>query len=73
MHMKKNMGAADRVVRLILAAVLGFLYFNHNVTGTFGIIFLVVAIVLLLTSFVSFCPLYAALGLKTRKTKEANT
>ena len=71
--MKKNLGSADRVVRLILAAVLGFLFYNHTVTGTLGVIFLVVAIVLLLTSFVSFCPLYAILGLKTRKTKEVNS
>jgi hypothetical protein len=71
--MKKNLGSADRVVRLILAAVLGFLYYNKTVTGTLGIIFLVLAVVLLLTSFISFCPLYAIFGLKTSKIKEVKS
>ena len=70
--MKKNLGSADRVIRLLIAVALGFLYVNQTVTGTMGILVLVVAIVLVLTSFVSFCPLYAILGFKTRKTKEAN-
>ena len=70
--MKKNLGSGDRIIRLILAVVLGFLYYNQTVSGTLGIVFLVVAIVLVLTSFISFCPLYAILGLKTRRAKEAN-
>jgi hypothetical protein len=69
--MKKNLGSADRIIRIILAAVLGFLYYNKTVTGTLGIVFVVIAVVLLLTSFISFCPLYAIFGLKTSKEKEA--
>ena len=71
--MKKNLGSADRVIRLLLAAVLGFLFYNQTVTGTMGIIFLIVAIVLVVTSFVSFCPLYAILGIKSSKNKEAKS
>ena len=71
--MKKNLGSADRVIRLLLAAVLGFLFYNQTVTGTMGVIFLIVAIVLVVTSFVSFCPLYAVLGIKTSKNKEAKS
>lgn len=67
--MKKNLGYTERVTRIILAAILGFLYYSNTITGTLGIIVLVVAVVLLVTSFVSFCPLYAMLGLKTRHTK----
>jgi Protein of unknown function (DUF2892) len=67
--MKKNMSSADRAVRVILAIIFGALYFTGTVTGTVGVILLVVGIVLLLTSLVNFCPLYGILGLKTRKTK----
>lgn len=63
--MKKNMGNADRVIRLVLAAVLVGLYFSGTIIGTVGIIGLVVAAVMLLTSFVSFCPLYSLLGVST--------
>jgi hypothetical protein len=70
--MKKNMGSADRLIRIVLAAVLGYLYISHTVSSTLGIVFGVVGVVLLLTSFISFCPLYAVLGCKTSKSKEAN-
>ncbi len=71
--MKKNLGSADRVVRIILAAVLGYLYYNNTVSGTMGIVFGVVAVVLLLTSFISFCPLYAIFGFKTSKGNEVKS
>jgi hypothetical protein len=67
--MKKNMGEADRTVRVLLAVIMGALYFTNTVTGTLGIVLLVLAVVFLLTSFVSFCPLYAIFGLSTCKTK----
>lgn len=67
--MKKNMGVADRIIRLVLAAIFAGLYFTDTVTGTFGIILLALAIVFVLTSLVSFCPLYPLLGINTCKTK----
>lgn len=69
--MKKNMGNADRIIRTLLAIVFAVLYFTNTITGTVGIILLVLAIIFLLTSLVSFCPLYAPFGLATRKPKEA--
>lgn len=68
--MKKNMGSADRIFRLIIAAVIAALYFTEVITGTLGIVLLVLAAVFVLTSFISFCPLYAPFGLSTCKTKE---
>lgn len=68
--MKKNMGTADRIIRLLVAALIAILYFTNVITGTLGIVLLVVGAVFLLTSFVSFCPLYAPFGLSTCKTKE---
>jgi len=66
--MKLNMGSADRIIRAIIAITLGVLYY-YNVgfmTGTLGIVLLVVAGVFLLTSLVSFCPLYTLFGLNTK-------
>ena len=66
--MKLNMGSADRIIRSIIAITLGVLYY-YNVgfmTGTLGIVLLVVAGVFLLTSLVSFCPLYTIFGLNTK-------
>lgn len=63
--MKKNMGNVDRVVRLVIAAVLVGLIYANVVEGTWGFVLLVVAGVFTLTSFVSFCPLYTLLGFST--------
>lgn len=65
--MKKNMGSADRVIRLIAAAIFAFLYFSGTVSGTLGIVLVVLAAVFTLTSLVSFCPLYTIVGLSTCK------
>jgi Protein of unknown function (DUF2892) len=69
--MKKNMGNADRLIRLLVAAVVAVLYFTNVITGTLGIVLLVVAGVFVLTSLVSFCPLYTLLGTSTCPTKKA--
>jgi len=68
--MKKNMGSTDRIIRLVLAAVMAGLYFTDTVTGTFGIVLLVLAIVFVLTSLVSFCPLYTLFGMNTCAAKK---
>lgn len=63
--MKKNMGNADRIIRLLIAAVVAVLYFTNIITGTVGIVLLVLAGVFVLTSLVGFCPIYALLGINT--------
>ena len=63
--MKKNMGTVDKVIRILVALVLAGLYLANVVTGTLGIILLVVAVVFVLTSFISFCPLYLPFGINT--------
>ena len=67
--MKKNMGILDRAIRIIIALVIAGLYFTKTepVTGTVGIVLLVVGAVFLLTSVISFCPLYTVLGINTCK------
>jgi hypothetical protein len=53
------MGPADKIIRFIIAAVIGVLYFMNIVSGTLEIVLLVLAGIFELTSLVSFCPLYA--------------
>lgn len=69
--MKKNMGTTDRVIRLIIAAVIGVLYYTGTISGTLGIVLLVLAGVFVLTSFISFCPLYAPFGISTCPNKNS--
>lgn len=63
--MKKNMGNADKIIRVVIAAIIGILYFTGTITGTLGIVLLVLAGIFVLTSFISFCPLYAPFGFST--------
>jgi len=63
--MKKNLGLSDRIIRVILGAVLAILYFTETVTGTLGVVLLAVGIILALTSVVSFCPIYRVFGMSS--------
>lgn len=71
--MKKNMGNLDRIVRTLIAIVAGYLYFGGIVTGTLGVVLIVLAAVFLLTSLVSFCPLYTLVGLSTCPAKKVRS
>ena len=64
------MGGADRIIRIIIAAVVGVLYWQGIIEGTLAYVLFAVAGIFLLTSFVSFCPLYALVGLNTCKVKK---
>ncbi len=72
MYMKKNMGAADRIVRIIIAALIAVLYFTNTISGTLGIVLLVLAGVFVLTSLISSCPLYSIFGISTCPVKRQN-
>ena len=63
--MKKNMGTSDKMIRSLLAIVIAILYFTNTISGTLGLVLLAVAAIFLLTSFISFCPLYAPFGIST--------
>lgn len=68
--MKKNMGTADKVLRILVAIIIAGLYFTNMISGTIVIILLVIAGVFILTSSMSFCPLYLPFGISTRKKGE---
>jgi len=67
--MKKNMGGLDRIIRFIIAAVVGLLYYLKIIDGTLAYVLLGLAAIFVLTSFVSFCPLYTLFKLNTCKVK----
>lgn len=65
--MTKNMGTADRTIRIIAALVIGWLYYAGKISGTLAFVLLVVAVMFVITSFVSWCPGYLPFGFSTRK------
>lgn len=67
--MKTNMGGIDKIIRIIIAAIIGYLYYTGNISGTLGTVLIVLAAVFLLTSIISFCPLYMLFGINTCKRK----
>jgi fatty acid desaturase len=67
--MKKNMGSADRIIRVMLAALVAALYLMNVISGTIAIVLLALAAVFILTSLISVCPLYLPFGLSTFKKK----
>lgn len=64
------MGNADRLIRLMIAAIIAILYFTNYLTGTLGIILLALAAIFVLTSLIGFCPLYKPIHLNTRQHSE---
>ena len=69
--MKKNIGGTDKAIRLLIAAVIVILAFTKVITGTLAIILFIVAVVMVLTSLISLCPLYLPFGIYTNKTKKS--
>lgn len=68
--MKKNMGSADKTIRIILAVLVAVMYFTNVISGTTAIVLGVLAIVFIATSFMSFCPLYLPFGISTLNKKK---
>ena len=69
--MKANMGNTDKIIRILAAILIGVLYFMQLISGTLAIVLLIVAGAFIITSFMSFCPLYLTFGLSTvQKEKE---
>lgn len=67
--MKKNVGTADTVIRLILVILIGLLYLTDVISGTAAVIFGVVALILLITGLVGVCPAYWLFKINTSKKK----
>jgi hypothetical protein len=63
----KNLGSADRIIRVVVAVLISILYFAHVISGTSAMVLLVLAGVFILTSSISLCPLYLPFNFSTRK------
>ena len=68
--MKKNIGSLDKGIRVVIALAIAALYLTNVLEGTLAYVLMVFAIIFLLTSFVSFCPIYALLGINTCNVKK---
>ena len=64
---KNTMSLTDRIIRLVIVAVIAILIFQNVLTGTAAIILGILAGVLAVTSVLGFCPLYALFKLSTKK------
>ena len=65
--MKKNMGLTDKVVRILIAICIAVLYLTDYISGTLAIVLLAIGVIFIITSFISFCPLYYPFKISTRK------
>lgn len=65
--MKRNMGTVDKVIRILVAVVVVILYFTHVISGVLALVLLVLSAIFVVTSLLSFCPLYLPFGLSTKK------
>tara|TARA_R110000868_G_scaffold347410_5_gene608425 strand:+ start:1938 stop:2147 length:210 start_codon:yes stop_codon:yes gene_type:complete len=63
--MKKNMGTTDKSIRIVIALVIAALYYFNVIEGTLAYVLMALALIFLLTSFLSFCPLYLPFGIST--------
>ena len=61
------MGSTDKTIRIAIAAIIAILYFTNTISGTLALVLGVFAIIFIITSFMSFCPLYSPFGISTRK------
>jgi hypothetical protein len=68
--MKKNMGSTDKIIRMVIAALVVLLYFTGTITGTLGLVLLILSGVFVLTSLVGICPLYSIFGMSTCPVKD---
>ncbi len=68
--MKKNMGGTDRIIRIVIAVIVSVLFWQNIISGTLAYILLALSGIFVLTSFISFCPIYSIIGINTCKVKK---
>ncbi|WP_394758818.1 DUF2892 domain-containing protein [Flavobacterium sp.] len=65
--MKSNIGMIDKGIRILAAMFIAGAYYNNEITGITAIVLLVIAGLFLVTSYISFCPLYSIFRISTNK------
>lgn len=66
---RQNAGIGDRDIRIVLAALFGLIALFAPFGGLWQIIPAVLALVMLVTAAIGFCPLYAVFGMNTCQVK----
>ncbi len=65
--MKANMNSTDRIIRAIIAVLFTTLFFTGVIPGVIGMVLVAVSVIFLITSFISYCPIYGIFGWRTKK------
>ncbi len=65
MIMKRNLSNLDKVIRILAAIVIAVLYFTHRISGTTALVLGIIALALVITSFINFCPIYWSIGISS--------
>jgi hypothetical protein len=68
--MNKNMGNLDRIIRIIMAIIIGSLYLMEYIGGFIGLILIVLSVVFIVTSILQICPIYSLIRISTRSSKK---
>ncbi|MHB0896734.1 MAG: YgaP family membrane protein [Spirochaetales bacterium] len=68
--MVKNMGKEDKVIRIVLALVIGLLILTGQLVGWGAVILGILAVVFIGTSVVGTCPIYIPFNISTLKKSE---
>lgn len=70
--MKKNMSSLDRILRTLAGIAVVILYLTNVITGTPTYVLLGMAVALIGSSAIGFCPIYAPFGFSTCPRKEVS-
>lgn len=68
--MKQNIASYDRALRTLIALTVGVLYLTNQITGIAAVLLGALAVIFLATSFMGFCPIYAALKVSTKRVEK---
>ena len=63
--MTKNMGLVDRVLRVLVAALIAYLYISGTIGGWQALVLGIIAVVFVVTSAIGFCPGYLPFKITT--------
>ncbi len=67
--MKTNVGLTDKAIRIVVALLVTILIYKNILSGTLAIVAGIIAVLLLITTLIGFCPLYRIFGISTCKRK----
>lgn len=64
------MGTINRIARILAAVIIVVLYFTGIISGMAAVLLLILSAIFILTSRISFCPLYLPFRISSKKSNE---